>query len=199
MLEAYAERYPRADTFFKNQEILPENPGYYDAISGRRRHFRVHGYGAYGISDRMRGGKLSSEQRQARNFPLQNNVADTMCLAAVGLLDDCKKMGLAARPVALLYDSLVSLCPIEEREKVVELHNKWMHEKVYWETPGGLLRYTIDTDYCVRWSTKMDEEDEAVLGKPPPPVNIRHLDPVPPERQEYLNRIYGEVPVTVNG
>jgi len=189
MLSAYAERYPVANAFFEGQEYLPETEGKYVAVSGRVRHFKAHRSGAYGLSDRQRGGYLSSEQRQARNFPLQNNVADTMCLAAVGLLYDCIRLGLKARPLALLYDSLVTFCPIEERAQVVELHNKWMHEKVYWKTPGGILRYTIDTDYCMRWSTTRATADSDLLGKPPPSKNIRMQDPMPRERIDQLIKI----------
>jgi len=186
MLEAYAERYPGANKFFLNQEFLPEDPGYYRSISGRIRHFKVHGAGDYGINERLRGSKLTSEQRQARNFPLQNNVGDTMTLAAIGLLKDYKRLGLKARPMALLYDAMATLCPFEEREQVLKLHNKWMHEEVFWETPGGILRYTIDSDYCVRWSTKNNDADSEWLGKTLPAVNIRNKDPLPEARRNRL-------------
>jgi DNA polymerase I-like protein with 3'-5' exonuclease and polymerase domains len=167
MLDAYGRRAPIATRFLEDMEKVPESPGFWQAPSGRIRHFHMSLLASYGVGERTLKGIRSALSREARNFPMQNIVADTLGIASNGCLREFKELNMKARPLVVLYDAMLTLCPIKEREKVAELHHKWLHKEVFWDVDGGRLRFTIDTDYCTRWSTYLTEEEREELGTPP--------------------------------
>lgn len=163
LLDALAARQPEAEAFLQAMELVPDNPGYYRAASGRLRHFVSHN-SSVSISGRQRKGLLSSMGREARNFPMQESVAATAARAGKWLLDAYIREGLEARPMIILYDSVVTLCPLEERFRVSELHQEYMTEKNVWTYHGIEMNYPIDNEFVLRWSTKPNAEDKALLG-----------------------------------
>jgi hypothetical protein len=90
---------------------------------------------------------------------MQESVAATAARACKWALETYKSLGLKARPVVCLYDSLVTMCPLEERFIVSKLHQVFLSDTNYWEYNDvhgrRVLRYGIDTEFNERWSTNV--------------------------------------------
>lgn len=158
LLDALDRRQPIAMGFLKSMEDVPKNPGYYRAASGRIRHFYLHPDNLYQIGSRASRGMVSAMGRECRNYPFQESVAATSARAGNGLLKHFREAGMYALPMVILYDSVVTLCPIEERHEVAELHTRYMCDENTWNYSGRELKYPIDTEFNLAWSTKPDED-----------------------------------------
>jgi hypothetical protein len=69
-----------------------------------------------------------------------------------------------------LYDSVVTLCPLEERFLVQRLHdvvmselNTWTYEDQYGKR---VLKYGVDNEFNYRWSTRPSKTEQAQLDDP---------------------------------
>ena len=75
---------------------------------------------------------------------------------------------MKARPITCLYDSVVTLCPLEERFLVSRLHELCMSEMNTWEYDDEYgrreLKYNIDNELNWRWSTSPGREDKQLLS-----------------------------------
>lgn len=164
LLAALAKIQPVAEDFLIKMESVPHKPGYYRAASGRLRHFISHEEKySDNMDENLTSGLFKSMGREARNFPFQESVAATAARAGKWLLDAYIRGGLRARPLAILYDSVVTLCPISERFRVAEMHQKYMTDINTWTYHGRTLSYPIDTDYVYRWSAKLDKTDKELI------------------------------------
>lgn len=165
LLRALEKRQPVAQDFLIKMERVPAKPGYYRAASGRIRHFVSHDpkY-ADDLDEYLTLGLFRSMGREARNFPMQESVAATAARAGKWLLDAYIKLKLKARPLIILYDSVVTLCPLEERFKVAQLHQLYMTDLNAWEYHGRKLVYPIDQLFCYRWSCKPSKEESILLN-----------------------------------
>jgi len=164
LLKALEKRQPVAQDFLIKMERVPEKPGYYRAASGRIRHFSSHDPKYLDdIDEHLTMGLFKSMGREARNFPMQESVAATAARAGKWLLDTYIKLKMQARPLIILYDSVVTLCPLEERFKVAQLHQLFMTDENTWEYHGRKMNYPIDTDFVYRWSAKPDKNDKKLL------------------------------------
>jgi uracil-DNA glycosylase family 4 len=160
VLDALRTRQPTAVGFLEWLETVPETAGSYRSPSGRIRHCPM-------AASRGREARnhLASLGREMRNFPMQNSVADTAARAAAWLLKYFLENGMQARPLIVLYDSVVTLCPLEEAERVAELHQRFMCDENNWVVEDREFNYPIDTDFLKRWSTKtMDSEEKLELA-----------------------------------
>lgn len=158
--------------FLKELEETPINPGWLQAASGRKRRFALHPFSLGGISSRSRKSMISSQAREARNYYFQESVAATAARASVWLLREYRKRGMKARPMIVLYDSVVTLCPPHEREIVSVLHQRYMTDLNCWSYHGRIMNYPIDLEHCARWSTKSTQAERAKWESVP-------ADPVP--------------------
>jgi DNA polymerase I-like protein with 3'-5' exonuclease and polymerase domains len=164
LLKALEKRQPVAQDFLIKMERIPEKPGYYRAASGRIRHFSSHDPKYLDdIDEHLTMGLFKSMGREARNFPMQESVAATAARAGKWLLDTYIKLNMQARPLIILYDSVVTLCPLEERFKVAQMHQLFMTDENTWEYHGRKMNYPIDTDFVYRWSAKPDKADKKLL------------------------------------
>lgn len=164
LLKALEKRQPVAQDFLIKMERVPEKPGYYRAASGRIRHFSSHDPKYLDdIDEHLTMGLFKSMGREARNFPMQESVAATAARAGKWLLDTYIKLNMQARPLIILYDSVVTLCPLEERFKVAQMHQLFMTDANTWEYHGRKMNYPIDTDFVYRWSAKPDKLDKQLL------------------------------------
>jgi hypothetical protein len=177
-LDAIKQRQPRASEFMEEMAAIPKGKGYYRAASGRICHCNTHSAGS-GVGWRIRNSIESALGRELRNFPPQESVAATSGRAAVWLLELYQALGLQARPITCLYDSLVTLCPLEERFIVKRLHDVCMSEINAWEYDDEFgkrtLRYGVDTDFNYRWSTHPPKDEQNQLDDPewhPTPANL---------------------------
>lgn len=138
----------------------------YRAASGRIRHCLTHAAGS-GVGWRTRNSIDSALGREMKNFPMQESVGSTSARACKWLLKAYRKLKLEARPMTCLYDSVVTLCPLEERFVVARLHQLCMSELNVWhyndERGNRTLQYTIDNEFNWRWSTRPSDDDQKKL------------------------------------
>jgi uracil-DNA glycosylase family 4 len=165
ILDALARRQPVATEFLLNMEKAPDSGNCLVAASGRKRHFATHQNKGVRYSDKYDVTRLNSGMgREARNFFMQESVAATSAKAAKWLLDYYIKHNMKARPLVVLYDSVVTLCPLEEREEVSKLHTRFMTTDNCWTYHGTVMNYPIDTEILFRWSTPLTKEEKAILN-----------------------------------
>lgn len=165
ILDALARRQPVATEFLLSMEKAPESGQCLVAASGRKRHFATHMNKGVRYRDKYDAKKLNTGMgREARNFYMQESVAATSAKAAKWLLDYYIKHNMKARPLVVLYDSVVTLCPLEERELVAKLHTQFMTTDNNWTYHGTVMNYPIDTEILFRWSTKLTPEEKAILN-----------------------------------
>ncbi len=102
-----------------------------------------------------------------KNFGMQESVGATSARACQWLLKAYRKLKLQARPMTCLYDSVVTMCPLEERFLVARLHQLCMSTLNVWhyndERGDRVLQYTIDNEFNWRWSTRPSGEDQKKL------------------------------------
>ncbi len=180
-LDAIAARQPRATEFLEEMQDTPARKGWYRAASGRLRHCVMHGRDT-GIGYRQRNSIESAAGRELRNFPMQESVASTAARAGRDLGKLYRQLGMKARVITILYDSVVTMCPFEEREVVAHLHQQYMCDANNWvyhdEYGTRELTYPIDTDFNYRWSTKPSKAEKAQLNDMswnPTPEHLRWL------------------------
>jgi hypothetical protein len=152
IIEAYRSTKPRAWEYLEWLRSLPENPGYYQAPSGAKRHFHIHARSDVG--DWKYKSVLAGLSREAANCAFQGLVAHTLARAIVMLLARFRAEGLHAGISIPLYDALYVCCPVEERERVAELMRECMSEKNTWTLNGRELKFNLDFDVTKRWSCK---------------------------------------------
>lgn len=190
-LEALSISRPRSNQFLHEEMAnLPKTQSRYRAKSGRIRHFTTH-ESQYQVGYRLRNSVESALGRELRNFPMQESVAATAARAGKWLFDLFRALGLTAVPVTILYDSVVTLCDLEERFLVASLHevcmylaNVWYYDDQYGRRA---LRYPIDTEFNYRWSTpekKGSEKFKQLLDAT--------WHPTPPRLQPFLEYYRGE-------
>jgi hypothetical protein len=95
---------------------------------------------------------------------MQESVGATAARAGKWLLDYYIKENMQARPLTILYDSVVTICPLHERFKVAEAHQKYMTDVNTWEYHNRILKYPIDNLFVYRWSTKTTKHEENLLN-----------------------------------
>ncbi len=158
ILDALGRRQPVATKWLESLATIPETHGFWVAQTGAKRRFIGHSDMVHGLSMRARQNIFATLGREARNFPMQNSVADTAVRAGKWLLDHYLKNRFYARPLAILYDSVLTLCPIEERWQVAELHERFMHTQNRWSNHGRSWAYPIETEFNLAWSSRPSKE-----------------------------------------
>tara|TARA_B100000579_G_scaffold437938_1_gene470087 strand:+ start:6978 stop:10130 length:3153 start_codon:yes stop_codon:yes gene_type:complete len=165
LMDAYEKKFPKATQFLKKQETIVLDPGFYRTVSGRVRHFHanlvrdvIDGDESWGMRN-----LLSPLHRESRNYPMQEMVAASMMRAQVSLLNAFKAKGMQARPMIMLYDALVVLCPESERWEAKDMMQEYMSEKTTWNIHGRKFRYTIDVAFSKRWGAKLTSEEKYKL------------------------------------
>lgn len=183
ILDALQRRQPVAVEFLNSVEKAPHDPGYLRAASGKVRHF-VKPPSGTGLNDRLRKSILSAQGREARNFFMQESVAATAMRAAYHLLCFARKFNLVGRPITVLYDSVVTLCPLHERFIWTKAHEICMYLANGWMYHGRVLRYPIDNKFNTGWglAPKLDSRCKAWHDKIPEkdfagtPENLKPLE-----------------------
>lgn len=165
-LDAIAARQPRASQFLQEMAEVPKRKGYYRCASGRIRHCVLHGAGT-GVGWRVRNSIESALGREMRNLPMQESVGATAARACRMAMRIYTTLGMKARIMTCLYDSLVTLCPLEERFLVARIHTLVMSELNTWryvdEYGDRVLQYGVDNEFNYRWSTRPSKAELAQL------------------------------------
>ena len=189
LLDAIGRRQPIATAFLEAVAEIPRHPGKMRAASGRIRHFYLHPDNFYGISQRQQRGMAAGMGREARNFPMQESVASTASRAGNWLLEYGRKHGLHGRPMVILYDSVVTLCPIEEREIWVKAHKLFMDLKNGWWYHGRVLTYPIDTEINPGWSLPAPKKSQLRKDL----YDLKNYGPLKPEHRRLVDGLQGQI------
>lgn len=176
LLATLRAQQPDAQDHLEELGEMPKHKDFIVAASGRKRRF--HGRDLKKYDYRQYNSLMSSQGRESRNYFCQELIGATSAIACQNLLDFCIKNNLRSRPIMCLYDSIVSLCPLEERAIIAKAHQRFMCDKVTWNYDGQILNFPIDTDYEMRWSEKPTDEEKALLYNKdyyPTPEHLKHL------------------------
>lgn len=163
---AYHTKYPVANEFLSEMELIPETDGVYRSpITGAVRHFHTN-MDLEGVSKYTRNSILAPLKREARNFPIQNIVAETLARAVVWLNRYYEDNNMKSRVVVPLYDACYTYGPLEERFKVKEAHERFMAKENTWKTPGGILEFDVDTEFTLHWSIPLSGKTKEQIYDP---------------------------------
>ena len=109
----------------------------------------------------------------------QESVASTLARACKWLNDFFRKHKMQARCNMGLYDSCVTLCPLEERWVVDAAHTLFMDRINIWCYHRRYMSYPIDTDFVYRWSWKPSKAQKKEL-------HDKAFHQMEPEREKFL-------------
>jgi hypothetical protein len=152
ILDALYNRQPRAMEWLDEQQEIPRNCDHIFLASGRKRHWL--GTNSKNTMDyKVWDALMSGQGREARNTPLQESVASTSAIASTRLLKFGRDNGLLGRPMVLLYDAIVTLCPDEEVPVWKKAHELFMYRSTVWRYEDRLLNYPIETEINRGWSS----------------------------------------------
>ena len=121
---------------------------------------------------------------------MQESVGATAARACKWLMHAYRHLGLRARIMTCLYDSVVSLCPVEERFIVAQLHDLFMAKFNTWDYDDDkgkrTLEYSIDNEFNWRWSTAPKQDEQDLLASrewKPSPERLNKLEHHPMLKQ----------------
>jgi hypothetical protein len=139
-------------------------------IAGMRRIFRKpiylgsKPYSQFTDEERK---SVSGLYREARNFPMQNSVAETTAKGLRLCIEASRQLGLQAYHPQLLYDALTSVCPLRERFVVREMHQRFLGSMFNtWNINGRSLSFGVETQISYRMEHTPTEEQRAFLYTP---------------------------------
>ena len=164
MIDSYMTTKPQVAEFLQECQKLPDTIGYYQSVSGFKRHFKVPPESAI-MSDEVREAIISKQRREACNIPLQSLVADSLQRAIVPLNRKFRELGMKSRCIIPLYDAIYILAPFSEVDSAIKFLKKYMSEDNYWDLKGGRLTYSIDVEVTKRWGTKPTKEEREEINK----------------------------------
>lgn len=162
IIDAYAATKPRAWEYLHELQELPGTTGFYQCVSGSKRHFKTL-QGMDGVSKWKKDSVLKGQMREAANIAFQGIVGVTLARAVVWLIDAFREEGLDASVVIPLYDALYIVSRVEDVPRVKELMQRYMSDENTWETPGGTLKFDLDFAVTKRWSVPPTEEEKKEL------------------------------------
>lgn len=162
LIKAYMKTKPGVEKFLASCREKVKNPGYFQSLSGYKRHFIVPDENS-GMPQYLVKKSVSSAERESCNIPLQNLVADTLAIAVVNINRELRKLKMQSRVIIPLYDACYVYGPYYEIDKSHEIIKKCFSTDIIWKTPGGDLRFKTDHETTKRWGTKMTEDEEKEL------------------------------------
>jgi len=105
-LQYHKELYPGVWAWMALQERIISTQGYQETLFGRRRHYYKAG---------------ARERRQALNYPVQGTAADLCYFALLWSNQEIRELGLDAKFVLTVYDSLIYSCHKSVAWQVAEI------------------------------------------------------------------------------
>lgn len=160
----YSKKYPVASQYLIERENDPKE-GYFRSVTGAVRHYNYYDIDSYDfIPTKISESNLAALQREARNYPIQSLVADTLARAVLKINDYCIKNNLKSRAIIPLYDAVYGICPLEERFIFLDLLQKYMADENTWTIDGRLLKFEIDPEMSFHWSCKSTKEEKDLLN-----------------------------------
>ncbi len=165
MIEAYFVRYPGTARFLTECENRSQNERWLAGPFGRMRRF---------ISTRDRG-VIGEQQRQAKNFPIQNGVADAVWTAIYNFWEFKRRhLEYGFRLALQIHDALLFEVPIPELPyffanvlRPCMIDNVPIWPRYLDNTPMNVsepYHFGIDTKIQLNWGEDISEADARRLG-----------------------------------
>jgi DNA polymerase I-like protein with 3'-5' exonuclease and polymerase domains len=147
--------YPVARKFLIDVEKEVET-GKQQGFTGRIRHYFTHAKNM--VDERTWEEGVSPLKRESKNFYLQHSVASVAAIATRRIQEEYEQLGMGSRVIAQLYDAVITLAPIPEREEVKRIHEDWLFRKTCQIYHGRELHYPVDHKVSDCWSFEDDLE-----------------------------------------
>jgi DNA polymerase I-like protein with 3'-5' exonuclease and polymerase domains len=164
MIDSWHIRYPQASKFQERLERAVVDPGYWQSLSGRIRHFKYLELHEMKFDTRRTNrGILWGLARQARNFPCQELVAATTGKALLMFIKERNETGLKSRVCILLYDAMMAITPLSELRTTTQLLRECLTVRNTWDTKGGKFHFEVDTSIGFRWGVKPSAQEKQLL------------------------------------
>jgi uracil-DNA glycosylase family 4 len=166
LIDNYRKRYPAASVFLDKCELRPAEPRYLVGAFGRLRRFQP-------VDDKS---AQADQGRSAKNFPIQNLVADAILLGMYNLLwvREEKKLQNAFRIVLQIHDAVMLEVKVPYIEKVRKAATQALTMVPI--TPRDLdgepipgvetYHFAVDCSVFLNWSQSIDPELGRSLGIP---------------------------------
>jgi len=113
IIKNYESVYPGIFKFMEFINTFIKDNGYAYTIFGRRRHLPDVYSRNFSVSNRA--------LRQGLNFTIQSSASDILLCSLIGIRNRFRELGLDARIVATVHDSIELVSPYNEVEKVCEI------------------------------------------------------------------------------
>lgn len=127
-IENYFASFPGIKGFIEQSIESATEKGFSETMTGRRRI--IDGLdGSLGIMSQV------NAKNMAVNSPIQGSAADLMKLAMIKVDAELKRVNSNCKMLLQVHDELVFECPLEEREKVVEIIERCMNSAMELTTP----------------------------------------------------------------
>lgn len=152
LLDAHSVIYPRLHGFLEFVASTVVSPGFFRNVCGRRRRFTPS-------TDRF---IISQQEREARNFPIQGTVAETLSEALVRFWRYAREHGENRFRVVLpVHDALIFMVrPYFVREFITDVLPSCMRIPI----PGLDVTLEIDSAVGLRWSESATAEQLLEAG-----------------------------------
>lgn len=126
-IQQYFEKYPNVKKFMDQCVEDCKQKGYVVTIKNRRRDIPE-------ITSSNKNLQMFA-CRAAMNAPIQGSAADLIKIAMINVDRRLKKEGLKAKIILQIHDELILNCPIEEKDKVMEILQYEMEHAIELKVP----------------------------------------------------------------
>jgi hypothetical protein len=95
------------------------------------------------------------------------------------LVEFGRRYSMQGCPVVVLYDSVVTMCPLEERHLWTRAHTLYMYKANSWRCGSRILNYPIDNKFTWVWGGRTSDDDRRLLNDMawhPVPDNLKHVE-----------------------
>lgn len=115
-IKLYYQQFPEVLDYRNQTTEFAEEHGYIESPYGRREQLHY-----INDNNRLNIGKRNKDRRSAVNMPVQSSASDTLLFAAIVISHQLEVMGLEARIVNTVHDSIVLSVPYHEIDVVAGL------------------------------------------------------------------------------
>ena len=126
-IQQYFEKYPNVKKFMDQCVEDCKQKGYVVTIKNRRRDIPE-------ITSSNKNLQMFA-CRAAMNAPIQGSAADLIKIAMINVDRRLKKEGLKAKIILQIHDEFILNCPIEEKDKVMEILQYEMEHAIELKVP----------------------------------------------------------------
>ncbi|MDR1612919.1 MAG: hypothetical protein LBT97_09065 [Planctomycetota bacterium] len=145
-IDGYRETFPRAWYYLDECKRRARETGLLTNPYGRIRRFAPSDDPA----------AIAAQEREARNFPIQSTVADSLSLALCRLVRERDRRGMGTRLVLPIHDAILLWAPYEEIQAACRLLRWAVTDAPGAEVPRIGLRYEVELAFYQRWNEQLD-------------------------------------------